>query len=128
MALHETYDTDDSTIPAGMRRFFRRRFRELLGFLIVAVFGLCAVALASWSAADPSINTATDKSPVNLLGLPGAIVADELLSLIGLAVLPFLFIPFSWAVKLIAQQELDRFKLARRHLDDRLLSFQSPAT
>jgi DNA segregation ATPase FtsK/SpoIIIE, S-DNA-T family len=110
MALHETYDTDDSTIPQGMRRFFRRRFREVLGLLIVAVFGLCAVALASWSAADPSFNTATAQSPVNLLGLPGAVVADQLLSLFGLAVLPFLFIPFSWAVKLIAQQGLDRLK------------------
>jgi DNA segregation ATPase FtsK/SpoIIIE, S-DNA-T family len=110
MALHETYDTDDSTIPAGMRRFFRRRIRELLGLLIIAVFGLCAVALASWSAADPSLNTATAQSPVNLLGLPGAVVADQLLSLLGLAVLPFLFIPFSWAVKLIAQQGLDRLK------------------
>jgi DNA segregation ATPase FtsK/SpoIIIE, S-DNA-T family len=110
MALHETYDTDDSIIPAGMRRFFRRRFREMLGLLIVAVFGLCAVALASWSAADPSLNTATNQSPLNLLGLPGAIVADQLLSLLGLAVLPFLFIPFSWAVKLIAHQGLDHFK------------------
>ena len=110
MALHETYDTDDSTIPAGMRRFFRRRFREVLGLLIVAVFGLCAVALASWSAADPSLNTATNQSPNNLLGLPGAVVADQLLSLFGLAVLPFIFIPFSWAVKLITQQGLDRFK------------------
>jgi DNA segregation ATPase FtsK/SpoIIIE, S-DNA-T family len=110
MALHETYDTDDSTIPQGMRRFFRRRFREILGLLIVAVFGLCAVALATWSATDPSLNTASAQSPVNLLGLPGAIVADQLLSLLGLAVLPFLFIPFSWAVKLIAQQGLDRIK------------------
>ncbi len=110
MALHETYDTDDSTIPAGMRRFFRRRFREVLGLLIVAVFGLCAVALASWSAADPSLNAATNQSPVNLLGLPGAVVADQLLSLLGLAVLPFIFIPFSWAVQLISQQGLDRFK------------------
>ena len=31
MALHDTYDTDDSAIPAGMRRFFRRRAREILG-------------------------------------------------------------------------------------------------
>ncbi len=110
MALHETYDTDDSTIPAGMRRFFRRRFREVLGLLIVAVFGLCAVALASWSAADPSLNAANNQFPVNLLGLPGAVVADQLLSLLGLAVLPFIFIPFSWAVQLISQQGLNRFK------------------
>jgi DNA segregation ATPase FtsK/SpoIIIE, S-DNA-T family len=110
MALHETFDTDDSTIPAGMRRFFRRRFREGVGLLILAVFGLCAVALASWSAADPSLNTATERSPVNLLGLPGAVVADQLLSLLGLASLAFLFIPFSWALKLLAQTPLDRLK------------------
>ena len=49
MAAHDTYDTDDGAIPAGMRRFFRRRARELIGLLIIGVSGICAVSLATWS-------------------------------------------------------------------------------
>ncbi len=110
MAVHDTYDTDDGAIPAGMRRFFRRRARELLGLLIIAISGLCAVSLATWSAVDPSLNNATDLLPKNLLGVPGAIVADQLLSLLGLGTLAFLFIPLSWALKLLAQDQLPGMK------------------
>ncbi len=106
MAVHDTYDTDDGAIPAGMRRFFRRRAKELLGLVIIAVSGLCAVSLATWSATDPSHNIATDAVAKNLLGFPGAMIADQLLSLLGLATLALLFIPLSWALKLLAQDEL----------------------
>jgi DNA segregation ATPase FtsK/SpoIIIE, S-DNA-T family len=110
MALHETYDTDDSAIPVGMRRFFRRRARELLGLAIVAISGFCALALASWSITDPSLNNATSVQPQNLLGMPGAVVADQLLSMFGLAVLAFLFIPLSWALRFLTQDQLRGFK------------------
>jgi len=39
-------------------------------------WGVLAVALATWSVKDPSINHATEGPVRNLLGLPGAIVAD----------------------------------------------------
>ena len=110
MAVQDTYDTDDGAIPVGMRRFFRRRSREAIGLLIIAISGFCAVSLATWSAADPSLNNATDALPQNLLGLPGAIVADQLLSLLGLGCLAFLFIPLSWALKLLAQDVLPGIK------------------
>ena len=110
MALHETYDTDDGAIPAGMRRFFRRRAREILGLAIVAISGFCAISMATFSAADPSLNNATDTTPQNLLGFPGAIVADQLFSLLGLGAMALLFIPLSWALKLLAQDTFGNFK------------------
>jgi DNA segregation ATPase FtsK/SpoIIIE, S-DNA-T family len=110
MAMHEAYDTDDSAIPAGMRRFFRRRGREVLGLLIVAVSGFCAVAMATYSATDPSLNNATDAAPQNLLGMPGAVIADQLFSILGLGALAFLFVPLSWALKLLAQDQISNFK------------------
>ena len=110
MAVQDTYDTDDGAIPVGMRRFFRRRSREAVGILIIAVSGFCAISLATWSAADPSLNNATDALPHNLLGLPGAIVADQMLSWLGLGCLAFLFIPLSWALKLLAQDVLPGIK------------------
>jgi DNA segregation ATPase FtsK/SpoIIIE, S-DNA-T family len=106
MAVQDAYDTDDGAIPAGMRRFFRRRLRESLGLLIIGISGFCAISVATWSAGDPSLNTATENAPQNLLGFPGAVVADQLLSTLGLATVAFLFIPLSWSLKLLAQDEL----------------------
>jgi DNA segregation ATPase FtsK/SpoIIIE, S-DNA-T family len=111
MAVQDTFDTDDGAIPAGMRRFFKRRARELLGLAIVAASGFCAIAMATYSAADPSLNTATDAAPQNWMGFPGAIVADQLFSFLGLGALAFLFIPFSWALKLLTQDALDGMKI-----------------
>ncbi len=110
MAAQDTFDTDDGAIPAGMRRFFKRRVREILGLLIVAASGFCAIAMATYSATDPSLNTATDAVAQNWLGLPGAIVADQLFAFLGLGALAFLFIPFSWALKLLTQDELEGMK------------------
>ena len=110
MAMHEAYDTDDSAIPVGMRRFFRRRARELLGLLIVGASAACAAAMASYAPADPSLNNATDALPQNLLGMPGAVIADLLYSMLGLGALAFLFVPLSWAMKLLAQDELTNIK------------------
>ena len=55
----------------------------------VAIFvgtALLALALASYRASDPAINTASGTAPANLIGWPGAWVADLLLSAFGPAV------------------------------------------
>lgn len=110
MALQDTYDTDESAIPAGLKRFLKRRAKELLGLGIAVLAGLAAVAMATWSSTDPSLNNATDAVPQNLLGLPGAIVADQLFSWFGLGALALLFIPLSWAVLLLSQDHLTNLK------------------
>jgi DNA segregation ATPase FtsK/SpoIIIE, S-DNA-T family len=110
MALHEAFDTDDSAIPAGMRRFFKRRSREVLGLAVVAVVGFCVLAMASFTATDPSLNNATDIAAQNWMGTAGAVVADQLYSLLGLGALSFLFIPLSWALRLLAQDQLEGMK------------------
>ncbi len=110
MALHDTFDTDEGAIPVGMRRFFKRRSRELLGLLIIAIVGFAALSLATWSLLDPSFNNATEATPRNLMGAPGAIVADQVLSLLGLGALAFLFIPLSWALKFLTLDPLSGFR------------------
>ncbi|HYD45581.1 MAG TPA: DNA translocase FtsK 4TM domain-containing protein, partial [Phenylobacterium sp.] len=53
---------------------------------LVAGFGLLLVAaFASYNAADPSLNTASEAVPANWLGLPGALVADLALQSFGVA-------------------------------------------
>src|SRR3712207_7664242 len=66
---------------SSLRAFLARRAQELTGLCLVAFAGAVAVALATWSVDDPSLNNATDLPVRNILGWPGAIVADLLMQL-----------------------------------------------
>jgi S-DNA-T family DNA segregation ATPase FtsK/SpoIIIE len=96
------------SLSDGVVGILRRRFAELSGFLLVVAAGICMAALATWSALDPSFNYATDGAARNLLGRPGAIFADFLMQILGLAavivVLPIAvwgwrFITHRWLVR-----------------------------
>jgi S-DNA-T family DNA segregation ATPase FtsK/SpoIIIE len=102
MAYERSYDTDDRAVPAGLRRFLRNRALEFVGLAIFAAIITAGIALATWSVEDPSLNHATDSAVQNWLGYPGAIVADELMQLLGLGVLPLLAIPLAWAVNFLS--------------------------
>jgi S-DNA-T family DNA segregation ATPase FtsK/SpoIIIE len=65
-----------------------RRGGAMIGALaILAAILLAAFALASYKPTDPGLNTAAGGPPANVLGLPGAWMADLLLTLIGLPVI-----------------------------------------
>ncbi|HVL73509.1 MAG TPA: DNA translocase FtsK 4TM domain-containing protein, partial [Beijerinckiaceae bacterium] len=68
-----------------------RRTVELAGLGLIAAAGAATVALATWSIDDPSLNNATDGPVRNLLAWPGAIAADLLMQLFGLAAVVALF-------------------------------------
>jgi S-DNA-T family DNA segregation ATPase FtsK/SpoIIIE len=108
MAYDPSYDTDDSAVPAALRRFLRNRALEFVGLALFALVIAAGVALATWSVEDPSLNHATDRAVQNWLGYPGAIVADELMQLLGLGVLPFAAIPLAWAVTFLSHNTLHR--------------------
>jgi S-DNA-T family DNA segregation ATPase FtsK/SpoIIIE len=74
-------------LPAGTGTFLRRRAAELMGLAWLAVAAALALALITYSPADPSLNHATEAPPANVLGRPGAFVADLLLHTGGLAAL-----------------------------------------
>ena len=108
MAINETFDdTDDSAIPEGLKRFVRRRARELVGLGLLVVIGIAGLSLASWSPLDPSFNHATDVHPTNWLGRPGAIIADELFRTFGLASIMFLVLPLVWVSLLLTHRKAD---------------------
>ncbi|MGV8854635.1 MAG: DNA translocase FtsK 4TM domain-containing protein [Devosia sp.] len=60
---------------------------RVLGLVLLAVVGICLAALASWSVDDPSFTYATSKPVANWLGFPGAVIADTLFQVFGLACL-----------------------------------------
>ena len=72
-------------LPASVREFPKRRAAEALGVVALAgVVGL-GVALLTWSVEDPSLNHATRAPVHNLLGGPGAVAADIVMQMLGLA-------------------------------------------
>jgi DNA segregation ATPase FtsK/SpoIIIE, S-DNA-T family len=111
MALHHSMETDESTIPAALRRFLRRRAFELAGLSLVSLIILAGLAVASWSPTDPSFNHATAVKPHNWLGYPGAFAADQMMQLLGLGVLAFLFIPLKWAILFFRHETPEKPKL-----------------
>ena len=74
-------------LPEELFAMLRRRLAELGGLGLVALSVALLVTLASWSVQDPSLNHATDAHVQNWLGFPGAIAADFLMQLVGLAAL-----------------------------------------
>ncbi|MSO77734.1 MAG: cell division protein FtsK [Alphaproteobacteria bacterium] len=72
-------------LPPAAREFLRLRALETAGTGLLAVAVAAAVALASYSPDDPSPNLATGRPVENLLGAPGAAMADILLRTLGLA-------------------------------------------
>ena len=97
-----------ATAPSPARRFARRRLAELAGLAFAALAAALAVALATYDAGDPSFNAAVDNAPRNLLGVPGAWVADFFLQTIGLAAWLMVPVLTTWAWRLASHRGLGR--------------------
>ncbi|WP_147022729.1 DNA translocase FtsK 4TM domain-containing protein, partial [Microvirga aerophila] len=102
-----TYDGLFSALRAALAR----RAQELTGLCFIALSGAVAVALATWSVDDPSLNNATDIPVRNLLGWPGAIAADLLMQLLGLGAIGALLPLALWGWRLMKTGELGRMQL-----------------
>src|SRR5205823_10829082 len=71
-------------LPATVREALARRLRELAGLALIALSGVAAAALMTWSVKDPSLSHATSRAIRNIVGYPGAIGADLLMQILGL--------------------------------------------
>jgi DNA segregation ATPase FtsK/SpoIIIE, S-DNA-T family len=95
----------------GLRDALRRRLRELSGLALIVLAMLLAAALATWSVQDPSFSHAT-KAPVrNLLGAPGAVVADVLMQLLGVAAIALMLPVAVWGWRLVTHRPLHRERI-----------------
>src|SRR5258708_12364229 len=81
-------------LPASIRDALARRFRELAGLGVIALSGVAATALMTWSVQDPSLSHATSRAIRNIVGYPGAIGADLLMQILGLGAI-MLILPFA---------------------------------
>mgnify|MGYP001308084786 CR=1 FL=1 len=90
------------------RSVLARRVRELGGLLLLLSAAAAALALASWSVRDPSLTNAVEAPVRNLLGRPGAIAADLLMQMVGLASIAVLLPVAVWGWRLLRHRRLDR--------------------
>ncbi len=98
-------------LPEGGRDFLRRRMMELVGAVIAVLGVMLLMAIFTFNAADPSLNHATGVAPANLMGLPGAYVADLLLQTFGLSICLVPVALITWGVRMLRTHHLGFFGL-----------------
>ena len=98
-------------LPRGLADIVWRRVVEAagLGLLIVAI-GF-ALTLLSYTPEDPNFNHATARAPENLLGLPGAHVADFSLQTLGVMAGLTVLVLACWSWRLVSDRRVPRFWL-----------------
>src|SRR3954462_14548308 len=95
-------------LPASIRDALARRLRELSGLGLIALSGVTAAALMTWTVQDPSLSHATSRAIRNVLGYPGAISADLLMQILGLGAIMLILPVAVWGWRLLTHRSFDR--------------------
>src|SRR5580692_7927397 len=95
-------------LPASMREALARRLRELAGLGLIALSGVAAAALITWSVQDPSLSHATSRGIHNVIGYPGAIGADLLMQILGLGAIMLILPVAVWGWRMLTHRHFDR--------------------
>jgi S-DNA-T family DNA segregation ATPase FtsK/SpoIIIE len=95
-------------LPEPVREMLARRMRELIGLGLIALAGLVAAALMTWSVQDPSLSHATSHPIRNVMGYPGAIGADLLMQIFGLGAVMILLPIAVWGWRMMMHRPFDR--------------------
>src|ERR1700687_3743795 len=95
-------------LPASIREALARRFRELAGLSLIALSGVAAAALMTWSGQDPSLSHATSRAIRNIVGYPGAIGADLLMQILGLGAIMLILPVAVWGWRMLTHRTFDR--------------------
>ncbi len=91
----------ETLVSDRIRHVFGRRTNILVGGILVLFGGAIALALATWSIQDPSLNHAINRAPDNYLGYPGAVIADLLMQVFGLVSIFLVAFLLFWGFQLI---------------------------
>src|SRR6204780_1902315 len=95
-------------LPASIREALARRLRELAGLGLIALSGVAAAALMTWSVQDPSLSHATPRAIRNIVGYPGAICADLLMQILGLGAIMLILPVAVWGWRMLTHRGFDR--------------------
>ncbi|MGA7811133.1 DNA translocase FtsK 4TM domain-containing protein, partial [Bradyrhizobium sp.] len=97
-----------SYLPVSIREALARRLRELAGLGLIALSGVAAAALITWSVQDPSLSHATSRAIHNIVGYPGAIGADLLMQILGIGSIMVILPIALWGWRMLNHRGFDR--------------------
>jgi S-DNA-T family DNA segregation ATPase FtsK/SpoIIIE len=95
-------------LPTAIRDALERRLREFAGLSLIAMSGVTAAALMTWSVQDPSLSHATSRAIRNIVGYPGAIGADLLMQILGLGSIMLILPVAVWGWRMLTHRTFDR--------------------
>src|ERR1700757_1590584 len=95
-------------LPTSIRDALARRLRELAGLGLIALSGVAAASLMTWSVQDPSFSHATSRAIHNIAGYPGAIGADLLMQILGLGAIMLILPVAIWGWRMVTHRSFDR--------------------
>jgi S-DNA-T family DNA segregation ATPase FtsK/SpoIIIE len=84
-----------------------KRLNEATGLLLLSLGLVILLSLVSYHVQDPSWNTSSASRPLNLIGFPGAYLADLLFQIFGAAAFLFPLLSFTLAWKWLRSEELE---------------------
>ncbi len=93
-------------LPQGTGVFLRHRARQAIGLALIAAGIISLLALVSYNPGDPSLNTAADGPVRNLMGRPGALLADLAMQTFGLAAMLGALAVATWGWRIAAGRGL----------------------
>ncbi len=99
-----SYNTRSSEplLDSNLQAMLQKRGRELLGVGLIALGGLIALMLWSYSPADPSWLSSSDEAVQNSLGRVGAMIASPMMIIIGMASWGLVLFFAGWGARLIS--------------------------
>ena len=98
----------DPLFDADTQALLERRGKEMIGMILIALAGLAAILLATYSPNDPSWLSATDQPVQNGLGRLGASVASPLYIILGLGSWSVVFVLGVWGARLMTHHGSER--------------------
>ena len=98
-------------LPAAVQSFIAHRLTDSIGTSFAVLGGMMMLALGSYHAKDPSLNTATPPAATvqNFLGTAGAYSADLLLQTLGLAAWTLAIAFVVWGYRILRRKPLPLF-------------------
>jgi S-DNA-T family DNA segregation ATPase FtsK/SpoIIIE len=103
---HSSANQRPAFLPEGLVEAVRTRAVEILGVALLLGAIFLTISLASYAPSDPSFNSAGEATVQNIMGAAGAIAADLLIQLFGLAGILAIVILASWGWRLVRRKRI----------------------
>jgi len=107
-ASGEAVPTDGTVLSKQAKAFLHHRAQELVGAVMIGTAVFMIVSVFSYSAGDPSLNSAALAPTQNIFGKPGAIVSDLWLQSLGFACFVPLLTLLVWGGRLTGKTPIKR--------------------